>query len=112
MSTIFSQIIEGTVPCKKVFENERILAFHDIAPQAPVHIVIIPKKPLKNLADAQEGDQSLLGEMMLAATKIAKDLKISEGYRLLTNSGYDAGQRVFHLHFHLLGGRPLSNNLG
>jgi histidine triad (HIT) family protein len=112
MSTIFSEIVEGKIPCKKVFENDRILAFHDIAPQAPVHIVIIPKKPLKNLAEAKAEDLSLLGEILLIANQIAKDQKIEPGYRLLTNSGYDAGQRVFHLHFHLLGGRPLSNHLG
>ncbi len=112
MSTIFSQIIDGKIPCKKVFENERILAFHDIAPQAPTHIVIIPKKPLKTLFEASQEDQALLGELLLVANQIAKEQKVSEGFRLITNSGYDAGQRVFHLHFHLLGGRPLSNQLG
>jgi histidine triad (HIT) family protein len=112
MTTVFAQIIEGKIPCKKAFENERILAFHDIAPQAPVHIVIIPKKPITKLFEATEEDQALLGELLLVANQIAKEQKISEGFRLLTNSGYEAGQRVFHLHFHLLGGRPLSNQLG
>ena len=112
MRTVFSDIIEGKIPCKKVFENERILAFHDIAPQAPTHVVIISKKPIKNIAEATDADQILLGEMLLVAHTIAKEQGVAEGYRLVTNSGYDAGQRVFHLHFHLLGGRALSPQLG
>jgi histidine triad (HIT) family protein len=111
MTTVFTKIIEGSIPCSKVFENERILAFHDIAPQAPVHIVIIPKKMLKNLMEAKEEDQLLLGELLLTANKIANQLHLKD-YRIVTNSGFEAGQRVFHLHLHLLSGRPLSNQLG
>ena len=95
-----------------MFENERILAFHDIAPQAPVHIVIIPKKILENVASATKEDQMLLGEILLVANQIAKEQQIGDNYRLVTNSGYESGQRVFHLHFHLLGGRALSHQLG
>ncbi len=107
MTTVFSRIIKGELFCKKVFENERVIAFWDIAPQAPVHILIVPKKELKSLQDAKKEDQELLGEMALIATKIAHDLDIQDGYRLLTNIGSDAGQVIHHLHFHLLGGRVL-----
>ena len=109
MTTIFSRIIQGELPCRKVFENERIIAFWDIAPQAPVHILIVSKKELKSLQEAKEKDQLLLGEMLLIATEIAHDLDIQEGYRLLTNIGSDAGQVIHHLHFHLLGGRVLGH---
>ncbi|MEI6531733.1 MAG: histidine triad nucleotide-binding protein [Chlamydiota bacterium] len=109
MTTIFSRIIKGELPCRKVFENERVIAFWDIAPQAPVHILIVSKKELKSLQEAKEKDQLLLGEMLLIATEIAHDLDIQEGYRLLTNIGSDAGQVIHHLHFHLLGGRVLGH---
>jgi histidine triad (HIT) family protein len=108
MTNIFEKIIQGEIPCKKVFENEKILAFHDIYPAAPVHVIIVPKKSFKNLSDAKPEDATLLGEMMLAAKDIAKELGISN-YRLITNNGEEAGQSIFHFHFHLLGGRPLGH---
>jgi len=108
MTTIFEKIIAGEIPCDKVFENERILAFKDIAPQAPVHIVIIPKKSIENMAAAQPEDQAVLGELLLVAQQIAKEQSL-ESFRLITNSGKQAGQEVFHLHFHLLGGRRLGS---
>lgn len=107
MSTIFGQIIEGKIPCNKVFENERIIAFHDISPQAPVHVLIVPKKPIANLAGASDEDVSLLGECLIVARNLAKQLGVADGYRVITNSGADSGQLVYHIHFHLLGGRRL-----
>ncbi len=108
METVFSKIIEGKIPCEKVFENDLILVIKDIAPQAPVHLLIISKKPIENIASMQEGDLPLMIEVVRVAKKLAKQFDLEEGYRLVTNSGPDAGQEVFHLHFHLLGGRKLS----
>ncbi len=107
METIFGKIIKGELPAEKVFENERILAIKDIHPHAPVHILIIPKKEIKNLQDLTAEDFPLLNEVISVAQQLAKEFHIEEGYRLLTNNGSDAGQTIFHLHFHLLGGRPL-----
>jgi histidine triad (HIT) family protein len=107
VSTVFGLIIQGKLPCKKVFENERILAIEDIHPVAPVHILIMPKKEIANLQSMEPYDLALIGEIMEVAQKIAEEKGIAEGYRLLTNCGSDAGQTVFHLHFHLIGGRVL-----
>ena len=107
--SIFQKIIDGELPCEKVFENEKIFAFKDIAPIAPVHILIIPKKPLASLQAAQQEDAQLLGEILLAAAAIAQKLQLKEGYRVLTNIGRDSGQLVPHLHFHLIGGRKLGS---
>lgn len=112
MSTVFGKIVRGEIPCQKVFENERILAFKDIAPKAPVHILIIPKKEIPDLQSVQSEDLPLVAEMISVAQSIARDFGIEKGYRLLTNNGSDAGQEVFHLHFHLIGGRPLSTHVG
>lgn len=112
MTTIFSKIVKGEVPCEKVFENEHILAFKDIAPQAPIHILIIPKKEISDLQSVTSEDLSLVGEMVEVAQTLAKEYGIEDGYRLVTNNGTSAGQAVFHLHFHLIGGRQLSNTLG
>lgn len=109
MTTVFGKIIAGQLPAKKVFENERILAIHDIAPVAPVHILIMPKKEISNLQAMQKEDLVLLGEIVTVAQKLAEEFEITDGYRLLTNSGEEAGQTVFHLHFHLIGGRPLTH---
>jgi histidine triad (HIT) family protein len=109
MTTVFAKIIEGKLPCKKVYENERILAIEDIAPAAPVHILIMPKKPIPNLQALQVEDYGLVAEIVSVAQKLAEELGIEEGYRLLTNNGEDAGQTVFHLHFHLIGGKKLSH---
>lgn len=106
--TIFSKIIRREVPADIVFENERLLAFRDISPQAPVHILIIPKKPLTSIAQAAADDGALLGELLLAAAEIARREGIDRsGYRVVTNIGGDGGQSVEHLHLHLLGGRGL-----
>ncbi len=108
MTTVFGKIIQGELPCKKLLENEWVLAIEDIAPVAPVHILIIPKKPIRNLQALEEGDFPLLSEVVKVAQWLAIQYNIAEGYRLLTNSGEEAGQSVFHLHFHLIGGRKLS----
>jgi len=107
MTTVFGKIIRGEIPCKKVYENDHVLAFHDIHPQAPVHILIIPKKEIKGLQDVSPEDFFLIQEMILAAQEIAKKMGVEKGYRLITNNGSDAGQEVFHFHFHLIGGRRL-----
>lgn len=107
MTTIFGKIIAGELPCEKVFENERILAFKDIHPVAPVHILIVPKKEIPDLQSMKKEDFSLLGEVVAVAQKLAEENGITEGYRLLTNNGPGSGQTIFHLHFHLIGGRPI-----
>lgn len=107
MATIFGKIIKGELPSEKVFENERILAIKDIHPIAPVHLLIIPKKEIASLQAAAEEDFALIAEAILIAQQLAQQFGIEKGYRLLTNNGSDAGQTIFHLHFHLIGGRPL-----
>jgi histidine triad (HIT) family protein len=106
-STIFGLIIAGKLPCTKVFENERILAIEDLHPVAPVHVLIMPKKAFKNIQSLAEKDLALMGEIVRVAQRIAEERGVADGYRLLTNNGPDAGQTVFHLHFHLIGGRVL-----
>lgn len=106
MNTVFGLIIQGKLPCKKVFENEHILAIEDIHPVAPIHILIIPKKEIPNIQSLEKEDHFYLAEVVLAAQTIAKEKGI-EDYRLLTNSGADAGQTIYHLHFHLIGGKVL-----
>lgn len=108
METVFSKIIRKEIPADIVFENERILAFRDIKPVAPVHILIIPKKEIVNIAQLTVEDQALIGEIFLVIRDLAVQEGISEsGYRIVTNSGPEGGQEVAHLHFHLLGGRGL-----
>lgn len=109
MSTIFSKIIKGEIPCDKVFENEHILAFKDISPKAPIHILIVPKKEIRNIQSLEKKDFFLMNEIIAAAQQIAKDFSIEDGYRLVTNNGAKGGQEVFHLHFHLLGGEQLGS---
>lgn len=109
MPSVFSKIIKGELPSKKVFENERILAIEDIAPVAPVHILIMPKKEIADLQSITLEDLPLIAEIVQVAQQLADELGIVDGYRLLTNNGPDAGQTVFHLHFHLIGGRRLSH---
>ncbi|HSX11323.1 MAG TPA: histidine triad nucleotide-binding protein [Chlamydiales bacterium] len=112
MSTVFGMIIKGKLPAKKVFENERILAIEDIHPEAPVHILIMPKKEIANLQAVEPHDYPLIGEIIQVAQQIAVEKGIADGYRLVTNSGADAGQVIFHLHFHLIGGKVLGTKIG
>jgi histidine triad (HIT) family protein len=105
---IFCKIIEGSIPSKKVFENDRVLAFQDIQPAAPVHILIIPKKHIPTMNDIGPEDAELIGELFAAAKQIAKEQGVAEtGYRLINNVNSDGGQVVYHLHVHLLGGKKL-----
>ncbi len=107
MSTIFGKIIKGELPSEKVFENERILAIKDKFPVAPVHLLIMPKKEIPSLQELQTEDFPLLQEIVSVAQKLAEEFDVEDGYRLLTNVGPDSGQTIFHLHFHLIGGRKL-----
>ncbi len=110
MSCLFCRIVEGSIPSRKVYEDEHVVAFHDIAPQAPVHILVIPKKHIDALNDAQPEDIELLGRVQLAAQHVAREAGITEsGYRVVTNNGSDAGQVVFHIHYHVLGGEKLGS---
>ncbi|MFM8179588.1 MAG: histidine triad nucleotide-binding protein [Candidatus Kapaibacterium sp.] len=107
--TVFSRIIRREIPADIVYETETILAFRDITPKAPVHVLVIPKKPIPTLNAAVTEDLVVLGEMMLATAVVAKQLGIDEsGYRVVLNCNADAGQTVFHVHAHVLGGRELA----
>jgi histidine triad (HIT) family protein len=107
--TIFSKIIRREVPAKIVYEDELSLAFHDVSPQAPVHVLVIPKKPIVSLDAATEEDLQLLGHLQWVICQVARNLNIHEtGYRVVTNCGADGGQSVYHIHYHLLGGRTLA----
>ena len=105
MPTLFTKIISREIPAEIVYEDELCLAFRDINPQAPTHILLIPKKAIAGLSDATAEDEALLGHMLLAAGKIARDSGVGEAFRLVINNGADAGQSVFHLHMHVLAGR-------
>ena len=106
--TIFAKIIAGEIPSEKLYEDDHVVAFRDIQPQAPVHVLVVPRKPLVSVADADEEDAELLGRLLLAAAKVARSLGLEDdGYRLVTNIGEGGGQSVFHLHVHLLGGRRM-----
>ena len=108
MSTLFEKIINREIPADIVYEDDFSLAFKDINPQAPVHILIIPKKPIEKLSDAKSDDKELLGHLMLVAGKIASELNLDNTFRIVINNGAGAGQSVFHLHLHLMSGRRLS----
>jgi len=110
--TVFSKIINREIPAKIVFEDDLCLAFHDIHPEAPVHVLLVPKKPLTSLAQAGSEDKDLLAHLLLKVTDVARQLGIEErGYRVVTNVGREGGQSVPHLHFHILGGRPMGGLL-
>jgi histidine triad (HIT) family protein len=106
--TIFSKIIRREIPADIVYEDDFCLAFRDVAPQAPVHILLIPKKPIVSLASTEPEDHRVLGHMMIKVRSIAEQVGLANGYRVVTNIGADGGQTVNHLHFHILGGRSLS----
>jgi histidine triad (HIT) family protein len=105
---LFCRIARRELPAKILFEDERVLAFDDLRPQAPVHVLVIPKTHIASLNDAPGGSEALLGELLLAARRAARDKGIAEtGYRVVLNTGRDSGQEVLHIHFHVLGGRRL-----
>lgn len=105
--TIFQRIIDREIPADVVYEDDCCLAFRDIAPQAPVHVLVIPKKPIKSWAEIGDDDAGLIGHLTLVIRNLAVELQLTDGYRVVCNTGDDGGQTVDHLHFHLLGGRPL-----
>lgn len=108
MDCIFCKIVRGELPAKKIFENDHVLAFHDIQPAAPVHALVIPKKHIASMNEAGEEDREILGEVLLAAQRVANELGVAEsGYRLINNVGVDGGQVVYHIHVHVLGGEKL-----
>jgi histidine triad (HIT) family protein len=110
--TLFEKIIIGDIPSDIIYEDEYCIAIKDIAPQAPTHLLIIPKKALPKLVDATLEDENLLGHLLLVAGDIAKKIGISEAFRIVINNGAEAGQTVFHLHLHLLGDKKyIENNL-
>ncbi len=107
--TLFSKIINREIPAEILYEDEDVLAFRDISPQAPVHFLVIPKQVIPTLNDVQPEQAELIGKMVLAAQQIAREQGIAEGgYRLVMNCNEDGGQTVFHIHMHVLGGRPMS----
>jgi histidine triad (HIT) family protein len=106
--TIFKRIIDGEIPARIVYDDELCLAFHDVSPQAPTHVLVIPKKEIASLNALTVEDGALLAHLWLVIPRIAEQLGLVEGYRVVVNCGAHAGQSVDHLHFHLLGGRPLS----
>jgi histidine triad (HIT) family protein len=106
LTTIFSRIIAREIPADIVYEDDLCLAFRDINPQAPTHVLLIPKQELSKLSEARPDSQALLGHLLLAVGKVARELGIEEAFRVVVNNGASAGQSVFHLHLHILGGRP------
>jgi histidine triad (HIT) family protein len=105
--TVFAKILRGEIPARIVHDDEQCLAFHDVAPQAPVHVLVIPKREIESLAAVTPDDAALLGHLLVVATRLARDLGLADGYRLVVNCGRDGGQSVDHLHVHLMGGRRL-----
>lgn len=104
---LFCKIVAGTIPAKRLLETDEVIAFADIHPQAPVHLLVIPKRHLASHADALPADAPLLGTLLAAAGELAKTHDLQQGYRLVINTGRDGGQTVDHLHVHLLGGRAM-----
>ena len=105
--TIFGRMLRGEIPCDEVYSDQHCLAFRDIQPQAPVHVLVIPRKPLESLRAADEEDTKLLGHLLLVAARVAKQEGLDD-FRTVINTGAEAGQTVFHLHVHVIGGRPLA----
>jgi len=107
--TLFEKISARKIPATIVYEDEKVIAFRDIKPQAPTHVLIVPKKPIPRIAEAGPEDQQVLGHLMLKSSELAKQLRLSQsGYRLVVNNGPDAGEAVPHLHCHILGGRKMN----
>lgn len=107
MDCIFCKIANKEIPSKKVYEDDQIVAFNDLDPQAPVHVLIIPKKHIQSANQITDDDKEVIGKIFVVASKIAKELGLENGYRIVNNCGEDSGQTVQHLHFHLMGGRKM-----
>ncbi|XP_053976974.1 adenosine 5'-monophosphoramidase HINT1 isoform X1 [Hylaeus anthracinus] len=105
--TIFGKILRKEIPCNFIYEDDKCVAFQDVNPQAPVHFLVIPRKPIQQLSKAEDEDEGVLGHLMLVARKVAKQQGLDNGFRLVVNDGKDGAQSVFHLHLHVLGGRQL-----
>ncbi|MCU0527593.1 MAG: histidine triad nucleotide-binding protein [Elainella sp. Prado103] len=105
--TIFGKIIRKEIPADIIYEDNLCLAFKDVNPQAPVHVLVIPKQPIAKLADAESQDHALMGHLLLTVKRVAEQLGLEKGYRVVINTGEDGGQTVYHLHLHLLGGRAM-----
>ncbi|AMC36395.1 histidine triad nucleotide-binding protein [Janthinobacterium sp. B9-8] len=108
---LFCKIAAGEIPAKKVFEDDDVIAFHDIHPVAPVHLLLVPKIHIDSLAHATAEHQALLGKMLLLTSKLAAEQGLSDGYRTIINTGHGGGQTFFHLHMHIIGGTPLSTHV-
>ncbi|RLA50281.1 MAG: histidine triad nucleotide-binding protein [Gammaproteobacteria bacterium] len=108
--TLFTKIINRELPADIIYEDEHCIAINDIAPKAPTHLLVIPKKPIPRLADATDEDAALLGHLMLAASKIARQAGVEDAFRLIVNNGAEVGQTVFHLHLHILAGKKFSES--
>ena len=108
--TIFTKIINGDIPANKVFEDDDCICIHDVSPQAPVHLLVIPRKPIPRLVDASLEDKALLGHLMLKIGDIVRDLGIDDAFRVIINNGANAGQTVFHLHFHIVAGKNFAEH--
>lgn len=106
--TIFQKIIDREIPADIVYEDDQCLAFRDVSPQAPTHVLVIPKKPVESIDQLADEDAELLGHLWIVIRNLAKDLELAAGYRVVVNCGENGGQTVDHLHFHLLGGRALT----
>ena len=107
MACLFCRIIEGTVPSKSTYQDEHCVAFHDINPQAPVHVLVVPRKHIASVAEAQKEDEALLGHLLWAAAEVARMKGLANGFRIVISTGRDGGQTVDHLHVHVLGGRAM-----
>lgn len=108
--SIFTRIMNGEIPADKVYEDDDCICIKDISPKAPVHLLLIPRKPIPRLVDATAEDQALLGSLMVKAGEIAKENGVGDAFRLIVNNGEEAGQTVFHLHLHILGGKAFSES--
>ncbi len=108
MASVFTRIMEGEIPSIMIYEDEQCVVIRDAHPQAPTHVLVIPRKPIEKLSDAQPEDEPLLGHLLLVAGKVARQLGIGEAFRLVINNGRGAGQTVFHLHMHVMGGRAFA----
>ena len=107
--SIFEKIIDKELPSKIIHEDEHCIVIEDIAPKAPIHLLVIPKKPIKKLSEAKDDDKELLGHLMMVTKKVAEQLNVENAFNVVINNGKDAGQTVFHLHIHLLAGRNFSD---
>ena len=108
VDTIFGKIIRREIPADIVYEDDLALAFKDVSPQAPTHILVIPKKAIPRLSDSEEADRALMGHLLITAKKVAAQANLNNGYRIVINDGTDGGQTVDHLHLHILGDRPMA----